>query len=148
MSVREARADDAQTWARMRAALWPEATFEELLAEAEANFVTEPPALVAFLCEDDAGNAVGMLELSLRPFADGCDSRPVPYVEGWYVVPEVRRRGWGRALVNAAFAWARARGYTEMASDALLDNQESERAHKALGFQEVERAIRFRADLT
>jgi aminoglycoside 6'-N-acetyltransferase I len=89
-----------------------------------------------------------MIELSLRTFADGCRSMPVPYVEGWYVVPEARRRGIGRALVAAAERWARDLGHTEMASDALLGNLESERAHLALGFEEVERAIRFRKDLT
>jgi hypothetical protein len=34
-----------------------------------------------------------------------------------------------------------------MVSDALLDNVVSERAHAALGFVEIERAIRFRKAL-
>jgi aminoglycoside 6'-N-acetyltransferase I len=50
-------------------------------------------------------------------------------------------------LVKAAEDWAIVRGYTEIASDALLENTISERAHKALGFAEVERAIRFRKGL-
>ena len=102
----------------------------------------------AFLAENDAGTLVGMLELSLRPYADGCDSSPVPYVEGWYVAPKSRRQGVGAALVKAAEDWVIVQGYSEMASDALLENTISERAHKALGFAEVERAIRFRKDLT
>ena len=40
-----------------------------------------------------------------------------------------------------------AQGYSEMASDALLENTISERAHAAVGFEEVERAIRFRKTL-
>lgn len=88
-----------------------------------------------------------MLELSLRPYADGCDSSPVPFVEGWYVAPEARRMGVGAALVRATERWALDNGYSEMASDALLENTGSERAHKAVGFEEVERAIRFRKDL-
>ena len=35
----------------------------------------------------------------------------------------------------------------ELASDALIDNSTSERAHLALGFAEVERATHFRKDL-
>jgi aminoglycoside 6'-N-acetyltransferase I len=95
------------------------------------------------LAEND-GAIVGMLELSLRPYADGCESSPVPFIEAWYVGPEARRRGVGGSLVRAAEQWALENGYREMASDALLDNTESERAHKAVGFEEVERAIRFR----
>ena len=42
--------------------------------------------------------------------------------------------------------WAGERGYTEIASDALIDNLLGERPHRALGFVEVERAIHFRKD--
>jgi aminoglycoside 6'-N-acetyltransferase I len=47
----------------------------------------------------------------------------------------------------AAEQWARERGYAEIASDAVIDNHVSERAHLALGFAEVERAIHFRKEL-
>jgi hypothetical protein len=42
----------------------------------------------------------------------------VAYLEGWYVDRDVRRHGIGAALVHAAEAWARERGYRELASDA------------------------------
>ncbi len=99
-----------------------------------------------FVAEED-GKIVGMLELSLRPYADGCDSSPVPFIEGWYVAPEARRAGVGGALVGRRSNGRMEKGYTEMASDALLENTISERAHAALGFEEVERAIRFRKTL-
>lgn len=44
----------------------------------------------------------------------------------------------------AAEDWAREHGYSELASDTLLENRASEGAHRALGFEEVERAIHFR----
>jgi aminoglycoside 6'-N-acetyltransferase I len=56
----------------------------------------------------------------------------------------VRRQGVGAALVRAAEAWARARGYRDLASDALLDNLPSHEAHVALGFGEVERSVKYR----
>jgi aminoglycoside 6'-N-acetyltransferase I len=68
----------------------------------------------------------------------------VAYLEGWYVDPDVRRQGVGAALVRAAEAWAREHGYREFASDALLENVESQRAHVALGFAEVERVVLYR----
>lgn len=147
MRVRQAISQDAAAWAALRAALWPEEDPDELREEAAAYFEgTMPDTLLAaiFLAEASDGALLGMLELSLRPYADGCDSSPVPYIEGWYVVEGHRGRGIGAALVKAAEDWAVGRGHSEIASDALLENAVSESAHRALGFAEVERAIRFR----
>ena len=140
---------DAGAWLALRVALWPDEDAEQMRAEVHRFFSNEIPlAMLAavFVAEND-GTLTGMLELSLRPYADGCDSSPVPYVEGWYVAPRSRRQGVGAALVKAAEDWAIVQGYTEIASDALLQNVISERAHKGLGFAEVERAIRFRKNL-
>lgn len=134
----------------MRHALWPDADAGILADEALAFLSGEtPPAQFAavFVAAASDGTLLGMIELSLRPYADGCDSSPVPYIEGWYVTEGHRGRGIGAALVKAAEDWARELGHTEMASDALLDNAASERAHKALGFEEVERVIHFRKRL-
>src|SRR5688572_12029514 len=149
MKVRPATKADAEAWLAMRMAMWPDANEDELRLEVGRYFVARGEPLLphrVFVAETD-GKIVGMLELSLRPYADGCDSSPVPFIEGWYVASDMRRSGVGGALVKAAEQWTLENGYTEMASDALLENTESERAHKALGFEEVERAIRFRKTL-
>jgi aminoglycoside 6'-N-acetyltransferase I len=150
MKIRLAIKADADAWLAMRAALWPDAHVDELRRDVDAFFsagsATSMPHCV-FVAEAEDGALVGMLELSLRPYADGCASSPVPFIEGWYVSEPMHRRGIGSALVNAAERWAIAQGHTEMASDALLENHISERAHAALGFEEVERAIRFRKAL-
>jgi len=131
----------------MRRALWPDADAPELRVEAEAFLAAASPLEAVLVGEDSAGEPSGMIELSVRSYAEGCRTAPVPYIEAWYVVPQARRRGLGRALVLAAEAWARGRGYREIASDTLLDNRVGERAHLALGFEEIERAIHFRKDL-
>jgi aminoglycoside 6'-N-acetyltransferase I len=149
MTVRPATKADAEAWLAMRAALWPDANVEELRLEVGRYFVAHGEPLLphrVFVAEDH-GKVVGMLELSLRPYADGCGSSPVPFIEGWYVAPDARHAGIGGAMMKAAERWALENGYTEMASDALIENTDSERAHKALGFDEVERAIRFRKAL-
>ena len=46
-----------------------------------------------------------------------------------------------------ALPGARARGFTELASDALIENGGSQRAHEALGFREVERSVKYRLDI-
>lgn len=146
MKIRPATKADAEAWLAMRMALWPDANEEELRLQVARYFVAHGEPLLphcVFVAEDH-GRIVGMLELSLRPFADGCDSSPVPFIEGWFVAPDMRRSGVGRALVKAAEQWALENGYAELASDALLDNDVSHWAHAAVGFEEVERAIRFR----
>lgn len=85
--------------------------------------------------------------MGTRPYADGCATSPVGYIEAWYVDPDVRRSGFGRALLAAAETWARDRGYHAMASDALLDNEISHAAHRRAGCEEVDRVVQFRKDL-
>ncbi len=149
MHVRPIEGDDLDAWIGMRRALWPDENPGELAEEAEKFVQTgEALGLAAVLVSESAVRELtGFVEIGLRDYVDGCSSSPVPYIEGWYVVPEARRAGVGRALIAAAEAWSIERGHTELASDALLDNWQSERAHKALGFEEVERAIRFRKPL-
>jgi aminoglycoside 6'-N-acetyltransferase I len=146
MNIREYQPTDLPEWLRMRRALWPEIPAEDEREDAAA-WLARPDAVVLVAVRPDAGGLAGFAELGMRPYADGCDTSPVAYLEGWYVDPDVRRRGVGTALVRAASVWARARGCTEMASDALLENTVSHRAHEALGFVEVERAVHYRKNL-
>jgi aminoglycoside 6'-N-acetyltransferase I len=46
-------------------------------------------------------------------------------------------------LTQSAEGWARDQVCTEMASDTWLDNDASIRAHKKLGYHEVERLVHF-----
>jgi ribosomal protein S18 acetylase RimI-like enzyme len=149
--VRRPRADDQAEWARMRAALWPESSAESHAEEVTAfltgnltGWLAGLHAVAAFVAERPGGGLCGFLEASVRPLADGCTTHPVGYVEGWYVDPDVRRQGVGRALVGAAEAWAVSRGCREMASDANLDNAAGIAAHKALGFNDEAPTVRFR----
>jgi aminoglycoside 6'-N-acetyltransferase I len=97
---------------------------------------------------DGEGVLHAFLEVDLRSHVDGCDpTRPTGYVEGWFVRDGLRRRGVGRALMRAAEDWAREQGCIEMGSDALIENVGSERAHRALGFEVVDRCVNFRKNL-
>lgn len=133
----------------MRAQLWPHADAAELAREARdfSSGAGVPTIDVVFIADDD-DRQIGFLELSLREFSDGCDSMPVPYVEGWYVEPTARKHGVGKALMRAAEAWSRERGFTELASDTEVGNETSLRAHKRCGFEETERLIKLRKELS
>lgn len=149
IEVRHVVSSDARAWLRMRCALWPEGSESEHRTEIEQFFAAklrEP--LATLLAVNRAGDAVGLAELSIRSYAEDCVTDHVAYLEGWYVEPEARRQGVGGALVRAAEAWARSQGCTEFASDALIDNEVSAAAHRALGFDETVQLRCFRKDIT
>jgi len=154
IEVRELAPDDIPQWLALRAALWPDVVPAEHSAEAKRYFTTSErfpgvmPELVLVAVDRNANPTIpGFVELSRRLYAEGCESSPVGFLEGWYVVPGRRREGIGRALVRAGESWAVARGCREFASDALADNAVSRAAHQAIGFEEVEVIRCFRKDL-
>jgi aminoglycoside 6'-N-acetyltransferase I len=143
--IRPVTVTDFSDWLQMRCALWPEgpeAGHRDDIERFFAGRLRNP--LQTLLAVGDAGAALGFVELSVRSYAEDCVTDRVAYLEGWYVVPEARRRGVGRALVQAAENWAREQGCAEFASDALLDNHISAAAHRALGFEETAQIRCFR----
>ena len=145
MTVREIVERDRAEWVRLREALWP-GSLSDHDVETRAHFDHPASALIVFVAEVER-RVVGFLEMDFRPYAPACSSSPVPFIEGWYVEPAWQRRGIGRALVEAAEARARTMGHTEIASDAELENVDGIAAHRALGYEEVERSVAFRRSL-
>lgn len=141
-------------WTELRAALWPEegdsshsAEIARYLDHPGPGLGAMPEAVFVAVDSEDPSLLRGFAEVSRRAYAEGCETSPVGFLEGWYVVPEFRRRGVGRGLVAAAEQWARDKGCREFASDALADNAVSAQAHRALGFDEVEVIRCFRKKL-
>ena len=109
-----------------------ELTQEQLASDREAIFVaTTGERIVGVLrCIDQRGHRL------LRPtrFA---------LISTVYVEPAARRRGVLRSLMDAAIAWSRERGLTELRLQNAIDNPLARAAWDALGFRVVEQ-IRFR----
>lgn len=150
MEVRAVTRNDRDEWARMREALYPDPPVSEIdeWLDAMGAGGTHPVGVAVFVADRGNGMLAGFVEIGSRNYAEGCETTPVAYLEGWYVDPDVRRSGLGRRLLQAAESWAGANGFTEMASDAELHNAASLEAHRALGFDEVERQVCFRKTLT
>lgn len=145
MKIRPACAADVPAWAKMRAALWPDDDAAAHAAEIAETFLADAPDQMAFVAEHEDGRLIGFVEASMRrDYVDGCDTSPVAFGEGAFILPEWRGAGVGRALVEAVAQWGRARGCTELASNALLDNIASHAFHRAIGFEETERVVFFR----
>jgi aminoglycoside 6'-N-acetyltransferase I len=104
--------------------------------------------LTILVSQDEGGALTGFIEIGLRSHADACDpSRPVGFVEGWFVHEASRRQGIGSALMRSAEAWSREQGCREMASDTWIDDERSISAHQAVGFEIVDRCVHFRKPL-
>jgi aminoglycoside 6'-N-acetyltransferase I len=146
MTIRPIQPMDKTHWLRMRPALWPDAQPSHE-GEIERFFRSERKEPEAVLVVELDGQLKGFVELSIRPYAEGCVTDNVAYLEGWYVDEDVRGQGVGRALVEAAESWARSKGCREFASDTELDNHVSAQIHKRLGFEEVGRLRCFRKSL-
>jgi aminoglycoside 6'-N-acetyltransferase I len=146
MKIRTYRDADWLDWLRMSAALFPQESADDL-ADGMREFRSRADAEV-FVAERSDSSLAGFVEVGARSYADGCITSPVGYVEAWYVDPDVRRSGYGRALLAAAEEWSRDRSYREIASDALLDNEVSHAAHRRAGYEEVDRVVQFRKGLT
>jgi aminoglycoside 6'-N-acetyltransferase I len=147
VTIRPVQPGDAGAWLTMRCALWPEGSEAEHRGEIDRFFARLLREPLAVLLAEDSGRVVGFAELSIRAYAEGCDTDRVAYLEGWFVDAEARRRGIGRALIEAAEAWARGEGCSELASDTQPSNEVSAAAHRALGFSDVGLVRCFRKEL-
>ena len=140
MRVRSATIDDRAALLGFRRELYdgdPDGEFE-------IDGVFADPLTAMFIAADDDDRPVGFVEVALRSFAEGCVTSPVGYIEGLYVEADMRRQGIARALFEAAEAWAVGQNCREMGSDVRIDNDTSESAHLAAGYEPVERIICFR----
>ena len=137
----DATRENINEWAEMSVLLFPELTFEEAYAECEEWL--EVRKEIGVLYQKD-GKYAGFMQISVRnDYVNGTETSPVVFVEAIYIYPEYRKLGIGREFIEYAENFARERGISELASDCLLDNTDSEKFHKSCGFIEKERVICF-----
>lgn len=142
MTIRRAKKTDTLQWLAMRRTLWPKCSLKDHREEM-TEILGDTRSQPAWVAEMDKGVLAGFLEASVRNYADGAGRKNVGYLEGWYVKPAFRKRGVGKALVKAAEAWARKRGFSHVGSDTWVGNRTSHRAHLAMGYREVGRDIHY-----
>jgi aminoglycoside 6'-N-acetyltransferase I len=102
--IRPVTPADAATWERLRTAHWPDGAADHA------------PEIAVFFAEH-GGQAVAVMELSIRTDLPPLRNVKVGYVEGFYIVPEFRGHGLARQLLRFAQQWARQQHCTGFASD-------------------------------
>lgn len=149
IQIRPAHFDDLEQLTALFLALWPQSSAEEHARELRSLLGGKPAVVLTmplsiFVAETNDGTLIGFLEVDLRSHADGCNpSQRVGYIEGWYVAETHRQQGVGKGLLAKAEDWSRGHGCVEIASDALIDNELSQRAHEALGYAVVDRCVHY-----
>jgi aminoglycoside 6'-N-acetyltransferase I len=102
----------------MRAKLWPDGSedhpSEIAMFFGGHRFKSLTAALVA---ENKCGAIVAFAELSIRDDLPGLEGKRTGYVEGLYVLPEIRQTGVARKLLRASRSWAREQSCVAFASD-------------------------------
>jgi aminoglycoside 6'-N-acetyltransferase I len=140
--IRPITEEDHSEWLRMRQTLWPYCPTESHLDEMQTILGSDSQA--GFVAVHPEGGLCGFAEVSVHPYDEDYRTRPVGYLEGWYVDFDLRQQEIGKELVGAAERWAITKGCIEMASDTSADNSISRRAHNSLGYEEATVVVRFR----
>ena len=145
MTIERAGARHLAGWAGLRAALWPDQDADQHQEELAETLAAANERDFACVALTEEGGCIGFAEAALRnDYVNGCETSPVVFLEGIFVAERHRRSGIARMLCGAVAAWGHARGCSEFASDAAIDNAASLALHRALGFIETERVVFFR----
>ena len=139
MEIIKATKNQIEDIATLCLELWPHHTILEMREEV-TNLLKSNN--VFFLASVEVGY-IGFTHLSVRHEYVESAKSPVAYLEGIFVKEKYRKQGVASKLVEQCEVWARKNGYTQIASDCELSNNQSEKFHKAIGFKEVSRNIHF-----
>ena len=144
MNIKIATKEDKAEWLRLRLALW--ADVSEMLHNTEIDaMLFNPDRFRTYLAYTSPHECSGFLEASIHEIIDeGCVIKHVGYLEGWYVKPVYRRKGIGTKLIQTAEQWFLEQGLSEVVVDTDLDNAVSQKAYKALGYQEIDRFVLYK----
>jgi len=139
--IRELHKSDQDMWLVMYRRLFSGHSDKALLAEMDRIFKSGKRSAYVALVGDVP---VGFAEYALRDYANGCNSQPVPFLEGVWIDPAYRGQGIAKALVSYLEKKARMAGFTEFGSDVELSNYPSQLMHERLGFEQTEKVIFYR----
>ncbi|MEM9486333.1 MAG: aminoglycoside 6'-N-acetyltransferase [Cyanobacteria bacterium P01_F01_bin.116] len=136
---------DFEDWVELALELWPpEDDSDREDMRKTMTEILNAENQMGCLVRNAVGDEIAFMNLSLRrDYVAGATQSPVAFVEGIYVRASYRHQRVGTALIQWAEQWARQQGCVELASDALIENQDSYQFHTKVGFAEVERVVCF-----
>jgi ribosomal protein S18 acetylase RimI-like enzyme len=134
MTIRRATPGDAEVVARLLNDFQQEfdepSPGVEALAERYADLIRNREMTVLLAGEGPDGFA----QIRYRPWVYSAGQSAHSYLEELYVVPALRGRGIGRALLEAAMDTARAEGATQMELGTSEDDEAARALYESAGF--------------
>ena len=131
MWIREAEEADLEAWAALRHALSPDYPEKALLAGARTILASDD--MTCLLLFSPEGSAVGFVQAEVYSGPND----PYCHVEGWYVMPEFRGRGYGRRLIEMLEGWCVHRAICLLTSFTGPEYALSASAHLHAGFRKM-----------
>ena len=145
MAIIKADMGNMDEWTKMAVMLFPDSTYDDEFEMHKKILASENGLGLLYQVDNEY---IGFMHLSIRnDYVNGTDSSPVLFVEALYIQPDYRKQGIGKAFLEYAEQYAMERGISQLASDCLIENTESEMFHKSCGFVEKERVICFVKDV-
>jgi aminoglycoside 6'-N-acetyltransferase I len=142
MNFLVATINDLPDWLEMALALWPYESKEDMESLFHTLYASENDEMLIARTDDEI--AVGFANISIRKeYVEGSNSSPVGYIEGIYVKPEFRKQGIAKKFIELAEEWSRRRGCTELGSDTEVENVESQKFHRKIGFNGENHIVHF-----
>jgi ribosomal protein S18 acetylase RimI-like enzyme len=133
--IRPMRAADAARVAELTTQLgYPVATDELALRFADVGIRDDHELLVAV---DPSDSSIGWIHVALHPTLEVSGTA---VINGLVVDESARSGGIGRELVDAAEAWARARGATSIVVRTRSTRERAHRFYRRIGFVEIKRS--------
>lgn len=147
MQVRRATLQDAGTIAPLfdRYRQFYEQTPDPALAQSFVRERIERDESAIFLAESGHGQALGFTQLF--PSFSSVDASRIWVLNDLYVLPEARRRGVARALIEAAAEFGHRTGAARLELETDHDNRTAQALYRHLGWTPYEGTQRFRFDL-
>lgn len=139
--IQKAEIKDINLLASLASLMWNNHTFNELIEEF-SKIMSSKKAQFFIKYENDI--PAGFAQCQLRyDYVEGSETSPVGYLEGIFVKPEYRGKGYAKELLTECELWAKDNGCCEFASDCEINNKNSFQFHKAMNFTEANRIICF-----
>lgn len=132
-------------WAEMRVKLWSELSDNDNLGN--INTMVRGGKRVRYMVLLADKLPIGFAEICIREYVNGCTVQPIPFLEGIWVHPEHRHRGYSCMLIENISYDLKREGFHELCSDAKINNHCSRKAHLKWGFTETGRVAYFRKPL-
>lgn len=142
MQIRPIEPDDAERVALLCEQLGYPSSKEQVLRYQALLVVDDDQTIL--VAEEPAGHVVGWVHVHGHHWLGG---RPHARIAGLVVDASQRGRGIGKALLHAAEAWARKRGYEEVVLNSNVVREEAHRFYRDLGYAVVKTQYQFRKGL-